>query len=122
MVIHGGFWRSTYGRGLMDGLAEDLAARGWAAWNLDRGGDRWRLGEVEYDKERYPSPWAYAQERAIADGWQLVAQFRDDGTFYLLAPYGKQGVIVIIEQRLFCFAAPLAINPFSHQEWWRILL
>jgi acetyl esterase/lipase len=35
VVIHGGFWRSTYGRGLMDGLAADLAARGWAAWNLE---------------------------------------------------------------------------------------
>jgi acetyl esterase/lipase len=35
VLLHGGFWRSTYGRGLMDGLAADLAARGWAAWNLE---------------------------------------------------------------------------------------
>jgi acetyl esterase/lipase len=35
VVIHGGFWRSTFGSGLMDGLAADLAARGWAAWNLE---------------------------------------------------------------------------------------
>jgi hypothetical protein len=61
------------------------------AWNLDRGGDRWELGDVEYDKERYTSPWAYAEERALADGWQLVAQFRDGGTFYLLAPLDAAG-------------------------------
>ena len=35
VLLHGGFWRATYGRGLMDGLAADLAARGWAAWNLE---------------------------------------------------------------------------------------
>ena len=35
VVIHGGFWRDRYDRHLMDGLCADLAARGWAAWNLE---------------------------------------------------------------------------------------
>jgi acetyl esterase/lipase len=35
VVIHGGFWRSTYDRHLMDNLCADLAAAGWAVWNLE---------------------------------------------------------------------------------------
>jgi acetyl esterase/lipase len=35
VVIHGGFWRAAYDRHLMDDLCGDLAARGWAAWNLE---------------------------------------------------------------------------------------
>jgi acetyl esterase/lipase len=35
VVIHGGFWLSTYGLDLGAPLAHDLAARGWAAWNLE---------------------------------------------------------------------------------------
>ena len=47
MVVHGGFWRRRYGRHLMDAVCADLAARGWAAWNLEyrrvgpRAGGRW---------------------------------------------------------------------------------
>jgi acetyl esterase/lipase len=35
VVIHGGFWRARYDRTLMDAVCADLAARGWAAWNLE---------------------------------------------------------------------------------------
>jgi len=35
VLIHGGFWKAQYGLDLMDGLAEDLVARGWAAWNIE---------------------------------------------------------------------------------------
>jgi len=35
VVLHGGFWRQRYDRTLMDGLCRDLAASGWAAWNLE---------------------------------------------------------------------------------------
>lgn len=35
VVLHGGFWKARYGKRLMDGLAADLAGRGWAAWNLE---------------------------------------------------------------------------------------
>jgi acetyl esterase/lipase len=35
VLIHGGFWKAQYGLDLMVPLAEDLAARGWAAWNIE---------------------------------------------------------------------------------------
>ena len=35
VLIHGGFWKAEYGLDLMDALAADLAARGWAAWNIE---------------------------------------------------------------------------------------
>jgi acetyl esterase/lipase len=35
VVVHGGFWRARYDLSLGRPLAEDLAARGYAAWNLE---------------------------------------------------------------------------------------
>jgi acetyl esterase/lipase len=35
VLIHGGFWRARYGLDLMRPMADDLAARGWAAWNVE---------------------------------------------------------------------------------------
>jgi acetyl esterase/lipase len=35
LLIHGGFWRAPYTLRLMTGLAEDLAQRGIAAWNIE---------------------------------------------------------------------------------------
>jgi acetyl esterase/lipase len=35
VVLHGGFWRARYDRTLMHALCGDLAASGWAAWNLE---------------------------------------------------------------------------------------
>lgn len=35
VVIHGGYWRSTYGAELGEPLAKDLAEHGVAAWNLE---------------------------------------------------------------------------------------
>jgi acetyl esterase/lipase len=35
VLVHGGEWRNHYGRQLMWPLARDLAARGWAAWNVE---------------------------------------------------------------------------------------
>jgi len=35
VVLHGGFWRARYGRRLMHAVCADLAARGWAAWNVE---------------------------------------------------------------------------------------
>ncbi len=35
ILIHGGYWRVRYGLDLMYGLAEDLAKRGIAAWNIE---------------------------------------------------------------------------------------
>lgn len=34
-LLHGGFWRMPYGRDQMTAVAEDLAARGFAVWNLE---------------------------------------------------------------------------------------
>jgi acetyl esterase/lipase len=35
VVIHGGFWRAEYDATLGVPLAQDLALRGWTAWNLE---------------------------------------------------------------------------------------
>jgi acetyl esterase/lipase len=35
VVIHGGFWKAMYGADLGGGLAQDLAARGWTALNVE---------------------------------------------------------------------------------------
>ena len=35
VVIHGGFWKAEYGLDLNEALSEDLAKRGWAAWNIE---------------------------------------------------------------------------------------
>ncbi|HEX6255994.1 MAG TPA: alpha/beta hydrolase [Euzebyales bacterium] len=35
VLVHGGFWRHEWGRDLMDGLAVDLPARGYATWNVE---------------------------------------------------------------------------------------
>ena len=35
VLVHGGFWRNRYALDLMDPLAADLAARGYAAWNVE---------------------------------------------------------------------------------------
>ena len=35
VIMHGGFWRARYDLSLGRPLAADLAARGYAAWNLE---------------------------------------------------------------------------------------
>jgi acetyl esterase/lipase len=35
VLLHGGFWRGVYTKGLMTQLAADIIDRGWAAWNLE---------------------------------------------------------------------------------------
>ncbi len=35
VLIHGGYWRGTFGADLMDPLAADLAARGWDVANIE---------------------------------------------------------------------------------------
>ena len=42
VLIHGGFWRARYDLRQEDELAADLAARGWAAWNLEYRRLGWR--------------------------------------------------------------------------------
>jgi len=35
VLLHGGFWRNTAARDLLDGVAVDLTRRGWATWNIE---------------------------------------------------------------------------------------
>ncbi len=35
VIVHGGYWRSTYGAELGEPLAQDLTGRGYACWNLE---------------------------------------------------------------------------------------
>ncbi len=35
VLVHGGFWRDSFGLDLMGGLAASVAATGWAAWNIE---------------------------------------------------------------------------------------
>jgi len=35
VVVHGGFWKAAYDLSLGRPLAESLAGRGWAAWNIE---------------------------------------------------------------------------------------
>ena len=35
VVLHGGFWRAQHGCRQTRPLCRDLAARGWAAWNVE---------------------------------------------------------------------------------------
>ncbi|MGI8633658.1 MAG: alpha/beta hydrolase family protein [Solirubrobacterales bacterium] len=35
VLLHGGYWQSTWSRWYMRHLARDLARRGWVAWNLE---------------------------------------------------------------------------------------
>jgi len=35
VLVHGGSWRSRYGKRVMRALAGDLVARGWAVWNIE---------------------------------------------------------------------------------------
>ena len=43
-LVHGGFWRAHWALDLMDDLSIDLAAAGWASWNIEyrRGAGSWR--------------------------------------------------------------------------------
>jgi acetyl esterase/lipase len=54
VVLHGGFWRDTYDRSLMDALCEDLAGAGRAAWNLEYrrlgGGGGWPETFLDVDQ------------------------------------------------------------------------
>jgi acetyl esterase/lipase len=35
VLLHGGFWRARFTRAIMAAVAADLAARGWATWNVE---------------------------------------------------------------------------------------
>lgn len=51
VLLHGGFWRNTVARDLLDGAAVDLTGRGWATWNVEfarvGGGGGWRATSAD---------------------------------------------------------------------------
>ncbi|MEJ7703545.1 MAG: alpha/beta hydrolase [Geodermatophilaceae bacterium] len=67
VVIHGGFWRSAYDLSLGTPLAEDLAGRGYAAWNL------------EYRRLGNGGGWPTTLQD-VADGIDLLAVLAADGS------------------------------------------
>jgi acetyl esterase/lipase len=64
LLIHGGFWRERWDRTLMTPLAIDLAARGFAAWNIEYR----RIGQ-----EGGGWPGTLADVAAAADGLANIA-------------------------------------------------
>jgi acetyl esterase/lipase len=64
IVLHGGFWRARYAADLGAPLAADLAARGWAAWNL------------EYRRVGNGGGWP-ATPTDVAAGIDLLAELND---------------------------------------------
>jgi len=70
ILIHGGFWRSSYGLDLEYPMAADLVARGYAVWNIEYR----RVGE---DDGGYPGTLTDVAT-AIDDRAQLVATYHLD--------------------------------------------
>jgi len=68
VLVHGGFWRSTWDADSLDALAVDLAGRGFAAWNLEyRRPDRHGWAATTADV----AAGLAALEPAAADGLDL---------------------------------------------------
>jgi acetyl esterase/lipase len=66
-LLHGGFWRLPYARDQYTPIAEDLARRGYAAWNLEYR----RIGE---DGGGWPGSF-----KDVSEGIDLLAKFVDHG-------------------------------------------
>jgi len=78
IVIHGGFWRSAYDLSLGTPLAEDLARRGYAAWNL------------EYRRTGNGGGWPHTLQD-VADGIDLLADLAAAGSPLDLASVATLG-------------------------------
>ena len=54
VLVHGGYWRHRYRCDLMEPLAADLCARGYAVWNLEyrRTGGPGRLSRLAHPVQR----------------------------------------------------------------------
>ena len=47
VFVHGGAWKSSWSLDLADAMADDLAHRGWATWNMEYA----RCGHIDNDYE-----------------------------------------------------------------------
>jgi acetyl esterase/lipase len=78
VVIHGGFWRARYDLSLGRPLAADLAARGYAAWNL------------EYRRAGAGGGWPGTFED-VAAGIDLLAELPADTTRVIAVGHSAGG-------------------------------
>ena len=85
LVLHGGFWRDRYDLTLMDGLCEDLAARGFEAWNAEYR----RLGA---SGARWPEMAADVRAAAELAGAGFADVARADA-----GPSGALGAVLVLE-------------------------
>jgi acetyl esterase/lipase len=60
VLLHGGWWAPEYGADNLDGVAADLAERGWVAWNVEY--RRLELGGG-YQPHSRTSPWRSTTSR-----------------------------------------------------------
>ena len=72
VLVHGGFWRKPWDRALMEPLARDLAARGFAVWNIDYR----RVGDLPADA---PDAWRAAFDDVCSALDDLAAWAPDEG-------------------------------------------
>ena len=127
VVIHGGYWRSTYGAELGEPLAEDLAEHGMAAWNLEyrRAGNgggwpgtfqdilsgidklgalaethRLELGRVValgHSAGGHLAVWAAGRDRLPGLGWDGTGPANNAGAVRLTGVVSQSGVLDLAE-------------------------
>ena len=92
-MIHGGFWRARYGADLMDPLCDDLATRGYRAWN------------VEYRRVGAGGGWPStfedvetAMRAAVAEGTPLVTLGHSAGGHLALWAAARCGADLAVAQ------------------------
>jgi 3-dehydroquinate dehydratase type II len=86
VLIHGGFWRNTAARDLLDLAAVDLTRRGWATWNIEfarvGSGGGWRATTADVVQ-------AIAALSEFADGHEL------DLDLVVLVGHGSGGQLAL---------------------------
>jgi acetyl esterase/lipase len=76
VLMHGGFWRSRYGRDLEEPLVRDLVERGWTVWNIEyrRLGDDGGWPATFEDVEAAVGALGEDRSRAVAIGHSAGGQ------------------------------------------------
>jgi acetyl esterase/lipase len=118
VLVHGGFWRNSYGLDLMDPLAVDLVGRGAAVWNIEYRrvgelGDGWTgtLADVAAAVDEVAT---FATEFDLDGGDIAVVGHSAGGHLALwaasrqLLPSGAPGAAPIVTPRLAVGLAPVA--------------
>jgi len=110
VLIHGGFWRNTVGRDLLDAAAVDLTRRGWATWNIEfvrvGSGGGWRATTADVAQ-------AIASLSEFATGHEL------DLDRVILIGHGSGGHLALqaaIRTRELPIAAVAALAPIGDLE------